>query len=82
MDPSVVSWHCALLDPGRSARVKFSLGWGGSLSGFSTLHLACMVTQVVVWVIRMFEWMFKKVQGFGKSFLVLTHTEHDQCVFQ
>ena len=34
---------------------------GGSPGGFSTLCLACVIAQVVVRVIRMFEWMFKKV---------------------
>ena len=41
MDPSVVSWHCALLDPGRLARVKFSLGWGGVPQW--VLHIASSV---------------------------------------
>ena len=31
MGPSVVSWNCALLDPGRSAWVKFSLDLGGEV---------------------------------------------------
>ena len=34
---------------------------GGSPSGFSALRLACVVAQVVVRVIGMFKWMFKKV---------------------
>ena len=34
---------------------------GGSPSGFSVLRLARMVARVVVRVIGMFEWMFKKV---------------------
>ena len=61
MGPSVVFWRCALSDPGGLAWVKFSLGWGGSPSGFTVLHLVHMVARVVVQVIGMFEWMFKKV---------------------
>ena len=34
---------------------------GGSPGGFSTLRLVHVVAWVVVWVIRMFKWMFKKV---------------------
>ena len=37
------------------------LGGGGSPSRFSTLHLAHVVAQMVVQVIGMFKWMFKKV---------------------
>ena len=36
-------------------------GGGGSPGGFSVLRLVRVVAQVVVQVIRMFEWMFKKV---------------------
>ena len=40
---------------------KISRLGGGSPGGFSALRLACVVARVVVRVIGMFKWMFKKV---------------------
>ena len=51
MGPSVVFWCCVLSDPGRLTWVKFSLGWGMSLGGFSAFCLVHVVAQVVVRVI-------------------------------
>ena len=48
----------------RSRRIslgKIFTRLGGSPGRFSVLRLARVVAWVVVWVIGMFEWMFKKV---------------------
>ena len=80
MGPSVVSWHCALLDPGGSAWVKFSLGWGVPQR---VLHIAPSVRGCTGGSAghRNVRMDVQKSLRSGRSLLVLTHTEHNQCVF-